>query len=259
MRDASRRPRSRRRSRPPLPQREATREVRLLSLSEGLSFCLQLRAQRDPRFQCELARWLAQARRDGGLGREDAELLGAAVVAVEGAFRDHALQIVERARGQLFAPTSRVKTHVRSTTKVAAILAASLIVAGTGVMNARGDPSLVRPLAAPMFSDRAFPARTAIARPRCPIPSRLRVAFVTASNSTGLPISLLVAVAHTESHFDGSARSGAGAVGVLQLMPDTARALGADPADPEANVLAGARYLRSLYSRFGSFRLAIAA
>jgi soluble lytic murein transglycosylase-like protein len=70
---------------------------------------------------------------------------------------------------------------------------------------------------------------------------------------------LLVAVARTESHFDGTARSEAGALGVLQLMPATARAMGADPSDPDSNVLAGARYLRSLISRFGSSRLALAA
>ena len=47
---------------------------------------------------------------------------------------------------------------------------------------------------------------------------------------------------------------------MLQLMPATARAMGADPADPQANVIAGARYLRSLYSRFGgSSQLALAA
>jgi soluble lytic murein transglycosylase-like protein len=42
-------------------------------------------------------------------------------------------------------------------------------------------------------------------------------------------------------------------------MPATARALGVDPNDPQANVVAGARYLRSLYSRFGSSELALAA
>ena len=94
---------------------------------------------------------------------------------------------------------------------------------------------------------------------RCPIPNQLRAAFVVAGRQSHLPLSLLVAVARTESHFDSNARSGAGAIGVLQVMPATARALGVDPSDPQANVLAGARYLRSLYSRFGSSQLALAA
>ena len=92
-----------------------------------------------------------------------------------------------------------------------------------------------------------------------PIPVQLRGAFVVAAKKTDLPLPLLVAVARTESHFDSTARSSAGAIGVLQLMPATARALGVDPTDPHANVVAGARYLRSLFNRFGSAQLALAA
>ncbi len=241
-----------------LPAREAAREVRLLSLSEGLSFCVQLRAVRDPRFERELTRWLERARREGVLGSADAKLLGAAVVASEGAFQELTGKIVKRARGQLFAPARRRSRPVSATVKVASVSAVSLIAAGTGIMNAH-DESL-SPSVIPRTSvARPLLVRTVAVSRRCPIPSRLRVAFVAASNSTGLPLSLLVAVARTESHFDDTATSGAGAVGVLQLMPDTARALGVDPTDPDANVVAGARYLRSLYSRFGSMRLAIAA
>jgi len=55
------------------------------------------------------------------------------------------------------------------------------------------------------------------------------------------------------------ARSGAGARGLLQLMPATARSLRLDGDDPAANVLAGAFYLRQLIDRFGSVDLALAA
>jgi soluble lytic murein transglycosylase-like protein len=141
---------------------------------------------------------------------------------------------------------------------VVLVAAAALLATGTGVMSARGDPALVAPLGQPKTKT----ARRPTAPPphnRCPIPTRLRGAFVVAAKKTGLPLSLLVAVAHAESHFDERARSGAGAIGVLQLMPTTARAMGVDPSDPQANVVAGARYLRSLYSRFGSSQLALAA
>jgi soluble lytic murein transglycosylase-like protein len=70
---------------------------------------------------------------------------------------------------------------------------------------------------------------------------------------------LLAAVAHTESHFDPSARSAAGAVGVLQLMPTTAAALHYNPEETSANIMAGAVYLKQLISRFGSLELALAA
>jgi soluble lytic murein transglycosylase-like protein len=88
---------------------------------------------------------------------------------------------------------------------------------------------------------------------------QLRGAFVVAARKTDLPLPLLVAVARAESQFDSTARSSAGAIGVLQLMPATARALGVDPTDPHANVVAGAGYLRSLFNRFGSAHLALAA
>ena len=58
---------------------------------------------------------------------------------------------------------------------------------------------------------------------------------------------------------DPGARSRAGARGLLQLMPATARELGLDRDDPAANVLAGARYLRQLLNRFGDRELALAA
>jgi soluble lytic murein transglycosylase-like protein len=94
---------------------------------------------------------------------------------------------------------------------------------------------------------------------KCPIPDRLRPAFLTASRAAGVQLPLLAAVAHTESRFDPSARSAAGAVGVLQLMPGTAAALHYDPEETSANVMAGAVYLKQLLSRFGSLDLALAA
>src|SRR6266542_1401052 len=65
--------------------------------------------------------------------------------------------------------------------------------------------------------------------------------------------------AYEESHMNPSAQSHAGARGLLQLMPATARELRLDGDDPATNVLAGARYLRQLLARFGSVELALAA
>lgn len=94
---------------------------------------------------------------------------------------------------------------------------------------------------------------------RCPIPRPLRGAFERASTATVVPLALLTAVAETESRFDPQARSGAGALGVMQVLPETARMFGLDPRDPADNVLAGARYLRHLLGTLGSADLAIAA
>jgi len=93
----------------------------------------------------------------------------------------------------------------------------------------------------------------------CPLPDSLRPAFERASRDTGLPISMLTAVGKVESNLTVNARSGAGARGVLQLMPSTAAALQLNIDDPNTNVLAGARYLREMLDRFSSTDLALAA
>ncbi|MGD0166650.1 MAG: lytic transglycosylase domain-containing protein [Gaiellaceae bacterium] len=83
--------------------------------------------------------------------------------------------------------------------------------------------------------------------------------FERASKKTGLPLSVLVAVAQVESNFNPGAESKAGARGLLQVLPSTARELKMDLDDPGADVLAGARYLKRMVDLFGSFDLALAA
>jgi len=82
-----------------------------------------------------------------------------------------------------------------------------------------------------------------------------------AAKRAGVDPALLLAVASAESGFDPGAVSPAGAVGVMQLMPSTAKALGiANPYDPASNVRGGALYLHALLARFGGdVRLAVAA
>ncbi len=94
---------------------------------------------------------------------------------------------------------------------------------------------------------------------RCPLPSRFRTAFEFASHNSGVPLSLLAAVAQTESNFEPNAVSHAGALGLLQVLPSTAQELEINLNSPSANVLAGARYLRRMLDRFDSLQLALAA
>lgn len=72
---------------------------------------------------------------------------------------------------------------------------------------------------------------------------------------------LLHAVISVESRYNPNALSPVGAVGLMQLMPATARRYGVDDAlDPEQNLRGGAKYLRDLLKMFGSdIRLALAA
>jgi soluble lytic murein transglycosylase-like protein len=94
---------------------------------------------------------------------------------------------------------------------------------------------------------------------QCPIPAEFRSAFERASAESQLPLALLTAVANVESEFRPEARSTAGAHGLLQILPSTAKELKIDTSTPDQNVLAGARYLRMLIDRFESTELALAA
>lgn len=84
--------------------------------------------------------------------------------------------------------------------------------------------------------------------------------FTRAGATHHLDPALLVAVARQESGLDPQAVSPAGAQGLMQLMPGTAKGLGVtDPFDPAQAVDGAARLLNDLLTRFGSVELALAA
>ena len=84
--------------------------------------------------------------------------------------------------------------------------------------------------------------------------------FDEASRTYGVSKSLLLAVAKQESNFDPNSVSHAGAQGIMQLMPGTAKTLGVKNAfDPYENIMGGAKLLRDNIRAFGSVPLALAA
>ena len=80
-----------------------------------------------------------------------------------------------------------------------------------------------------------------------------------AARKHGVPEDLFLRLVNQESRFNPKARSHKGAIGLAQLMPGTARALGVDPHDPQQNLDGGAKYLKEQYRKFGSWKLALAA
>ena len=80
-----------------------------------------------------------------------------------------------------------------------------------------------------------------------------------AARKHGIPEDLFLRLVTQESGWNPKARSPKGAMGLAQLMPQTARVLNVDPNDPHQNLEGGARYLAAQYRSFGSWRLALAA
>ncbi len=82
---------------------------------------------------------------------------------------------------------------------------------------------------------------------------------VAAAQRNGIPPDLFLRLVNQESGFNPGAASPAGAIGLTQLMPGTARELGVDPNDPMQNLDGGARYLKQQYDQFGDWSKALAA
>jgi soluble lytic murein transglycosylase-like protein len=104
-------------------------------------------------------------------------------------------------------------------------------------------PAPVAPLAPPV----AQPVAIATPAPAEITPIELAE---TAAHKYALPDAFVASVMRTESGFNPSAISPKGAIGLMQLMPDTARDLGVDPKNPVQNTDAGTRYLRDLLARY---------
>lgn len=85
--------------------------------------------------------------------------------------------------------------------------------------------------------------------------------FKKAAKQYGVSESLLKAIAKAESNFNPNDVSSAGAIGIMQLMPETAKGLGVtNPYDPEQNIMGGAKCIAQKLKEFnGDVRLALAA
>jgi soluble lytic murein transglycosylase-like protein len=79
------------------------------------------------------------------------------------------------------------------------------------------------------------------------------------ANAHEVEVAIVRAIIEAESAFNPAARSRAGAIGLMQLMPMTARELQVDPFVPDQNIEGGVRYFSQLLERFGGLELALVA
>jgi soluble lytic murein transglycosylase-like protein len=101
------------------------------------------------------------------------------------------------------------------------------------------------------------PAKPPVPPPTAPAPEAKPVALLTpeelaihAAQKYSLPASFVRSVMKVESGMRQEAMSPKGALGLMQLMPDTARLLGVNPKDSKENAEGGAQYLRDLLARY---------
>ncbi|TRD21858.1 lytic transglycosylase domain-containing protein [Palleronia caenipelagi] len=80
-----------------------------------------------------------------------------------------------------------------------------------------------------------------------------------AARRHNVPEDLFLRLVQRESGWNAGAVSHKGAIGLAQLMPETARRLGVNPHDPKQNLEGGAKYLAQQYKKFRDWRLALAA
>jgi soluble lytic murein transglycosylase-like protein len=102
-------------------------------------------------------------------------------------------------------------------------------------------------------AEAAAPVAPAVPEPAAvPEPRNPEELAAWAAKKYALPGSFVRSVMKAESGFQANAVSPKGAIGLMQLMPATARQLGVDPRDPHQNADGGAQYLRDLLAKYES-------
>ena len=90
-------------------------------------------------------------------------------------------------------------------------------------------------------------------------PQEVQKAIVETAKKMGVDPFVALSIAKLESNFNQNKKNPSGAVGLFQLMPDTARRLGVNPHVQNDNIKGGIMYYQMMYKKYGSMDLALAA
>ncbi len=130
---------------------------------------------------------------------------------------------------------------------------------GAQVIEYNLDGTIIKPTPVKQISRRLSPVELSRKRKRQWDKKAIIQQATKAARFYKIPSKLFIALIQQESAFNIHAISPKGAIGLTQLMPDTAKALGVNPKIPKQNIDGGARYLASQYRKFKSWELALAA
>jgi soluble lytic murein transglycosylase-like protein len=104
------------------------------------------------------------------------------------------------------------------------------------------------------LGDLPLPPARFIHPPVASLPVDVHALIRAAAQKHGVPTAFVTSIVKAESNFDPNALSPKGAIGLMQLMPETAQQFGADPHVPAQNIDAGTRYLRWLINKYHKYR-----
>ncbi len=131
---------------------------------------------------------------------------------------------------------------------------------GKLVYSTRNLPGSTRVQQFTVATPSGSPAHTGIGKVGQPQIGIYRREFASAASKTGIDEAWLRAIAHAESDYAADAVSTKGAKGVMQLMPETIGDYGvADPFSAKQSILAGAKYLKALQTRYEGDRILASA
>lgn len=156
---------------------------------------------------------------------------------------------------------SSLLSGLLGTTSTGTTSSASLIAELTPLLQQLGLNVTAAPTAAPATSSTSVSGGSAQTSgiTATAVPAQYQQIFQQAAATYGVPVSMLEAVSQVESNYNPNAVSSAGAQGMMQIMPGTAKGLGINPLDPTQAINGAAQLLSEKLNAFGSVPLALAA